>query len=535
MKDLFGSLLGTLVALLGVLGVAALMLCEVAEQRELARAESCGNNLKQLGLAMHNYHSAYNMLPVGSGGTDLGSAAQPRQGNANRLGPMVALTPFMEQQRLWEMISNPMDGFPAMGPVPWFDEQQYKPWNMRPETLACPSDRVANKWTTSNSYASNYGDGTFQAGAPVMREMPPYKQDIGSKRGLFAREQAYRFRDVLDGLSNTLLLVEMRVGGPDAKGLSGVMQEVDGITLNPSLVKAMNAKTTWWPEGRGMRWADGSLRVSGVQTVLPPNSMSATTSTGELDGILSAASHHPGGVHIAFGDGAVKFVSEKIDAGDPTKPGAAMQEGYARAGSRSPYGIWGAMGSRASRETITMPQQHLGNPVTELSETQRAEVAKRPLRDWTDATGQAKMKARFSRVVNQTHVELLLPNGQLQTLPLNYLRSEDAYFAVEQDAIEVAKQLKDLTARIEEGLKLLETRQFEAFAKSFVPPEALLPGQTRLMAERIRSERGNLIQMFDDALAGEPKIESSRDRVSFKTDGRRPSRFQKIDGQWYFQ
>lgn len=141
--------------------LASLLSMGIVRQRGAARSRSCENNLKQIGLAFHNYHSAFKQLPSGAGGTDSGSADKPLDGNAGRLSAFVGLTPFMEQQPLWAMISNPLrsgqDTFPPMGPVPWFDG--YKPWSQRPTILVCPADDASQAYGLAASYVLNYGDG----------------------------------------------------------------------------------------------------------------------------------------------------------------------------------------------------------------------------------------------------------------------------------------------------------------------------------------------------------------------------------------
>ena len=168
--------------------VASLFALKLQTRRSLARGAQCSNNLKQVGLACHNYHSAFKRLPAGSGGTSHGSKTEPLLGNANRLSGLVALTPFMEEQRVWEMISNPYRNgattdYPPMGPVPWHSPNEYTPWGMRSEKLACPTDPDTTRLKLASSYVLNYGDGVLAVGAPIDSPLPPYASD---------REQAGR-------------------------------------------------------------------------------------------------------------------------------------------------------------------------------------------------------------------------------------------------------------------------------------------------------------------------------------------------------
>ena len=95
------SLLDRIVVLVCLACIATCGLVKLRTQRTHARAIKCRNNLRQIGLGFHNYHSAYKRLPMGSGGTDRGSVDEPMLGNANRLSAMVGITPFMLCQQIW--------------------------------------------------------------------------------------------------------------------------------------------------------------------------------------------------------------------------------------------------------------------------------------------------------------------------------------------------------------------------------------------------------------------------------------------------
>lgn len=152
------------IAIIGVL--VGLLLPAVQAAREAARRMSCSNNLKQLGLGFLNYHSAYKQLPVERGGTyRFGNNLQTRTpvprgaafggNNFHNLSALVPLLPFVEQQALWEQISNPYAVkepasamgliFAAMGPqvamtLANHGQFQYDPWLTEIPTYRCPSD-----------------------------------------------------------------------------------------------------------------------------------------------------------------------------------------------------------------------------------------------------------------------------------------------------------------------------------------------------------------------------------------------------------
>ncbi len=101
---------------------------------------------------------------------------------------------------------------------------------------------------------------------------------------------------------------------------------------------------------RGFRWADGMPLYTAFNTILPPNrEITMRADRDDCWGILPPSSRHQGGMHVCFADGAVRFITDSIDAGDDVRP--TVYDGSANPpGSESPYGLWGALGTRASGE-----------------------------------------------------------------------------------------------------------------------------------------------------------------------------------------
>jgi len=102
---------------------------------------------------------------------------------------------------------------------------------------------------------------------------------------------------------------------------------------------------------RGQRWADGGICYTGFQTILPPNAPSCMRQ-GNWDegrGTLTAQSFHPGGVNGLMGDGSVRFISETIETGNLGLSWNAYNGGAST--GPSPYGVWGALGSRQGGES----------------------------------------------------------------------------------------------------------------------------------------------------------------------------------------
>jgi prepilin-type processing-associated H-X9-DG protein len=437
-----------------------LLLPTVLRSRHLARNQQCDVNLKQIALALHNYHSAFNTLPAGCGGTTGGEDTNSNQG---RLGPLIAILPFIEQQKLWEEISNPSFGaktkrmFPPMGPAPWYDPTDYRPWSAAPTAFLCPdSDGPAPEPVAGppivvttlamppgmdsdygslpgmmTNYVACFGDGTHMQGELLKKNdqssVTRATRDRAASRGIFSSSGAMKFRDCLDGLSNTLLYSESISGEASNAGLAKIAINVSDLSRNPSLCLAahQDANAQWWDVRRGGRWCDGALAITGFQTVLPPNSPSCLSENGIDEPIASVSSHHAGGVHVLFADGRVAFIGNEIDCGDTTQPGVSNGDGYTPAGSGSPYGVWGALGSRANRETVDV-QPHL-KPFRASGHPRNEDFTHR----WTDNTGKINLTAKFVRLIDKVTVELEDTTGILHRVPLNTLSDQDIIIAVE--------------------------------------------------------------------------------------------------------
>lgn len=343
---------------------------------------ACSNNFKQIGLGIHNYNSAYRQIPMGSGGTGFGTS--DRSGNSYRLSGLTALLPFVEQVELWNEISNPYPQsapmFPAMGPVPWISGAEYPAFATRIETFECPSTQETDD--ASTNYAFCYGDTIQYSGmnlndiaaaegidaSQMVKDAPDYIQVQGIQsqvaRGMFMSNRALKFRDILDGLSNTIAMAEVghgyegRANTTVAQNLSVTnftMSNIRNAVLDPTRPAYLANSIQTWPESRGSRWADGRIRISGFTTVGPPNFPSATPQGSEFGGVYSAGSAHQGGCHVLMGDGAVKFITDSIEAGDQSSIGVTTPDvGGDAPGSASPFGLWGALGTRANKEKLGM-------------------------------------------------------------------------------------------------------------------------------------------------------------------------------------
>ncbi|KLU03072.1 type II protein secretion system [Rhodopirellula islandica] len=383
------------IAIIGVL--VGLLLPAVQAAREAARRMSCSNNMKQLGLALHNYHSAYNRLPQQRGGTSNVNDTWPPgtyEGHNNlQLSFLVGVLPFIEQQALWEQISNPLavnsDGtvrspsWPAMGPV--VDNRPlYPPWVTELSALRCPSDpgRGAPAYGRTN-YAANQGDTIYNSNGiyaawnnfQTPAGWPSLK---GTLRGFFNARSSTKFRDILDGLSNTIMLGEIATDLGDRDARTSTTQEANGLRVPNTALACRSSldpeRPSFWSAAvqtpadadstngprfvRGFQWSNGFQIHTGFQTILPPNSeicqeapVGNWMSTYDQSGNFTASSRHQGGVHVVMGDGAVKFITESIEAGNSD---AKPVDPWQTQGVGSPFGLWGALGTKANGEIVSL-------------------------------------------------------------------------------------------------------------------------------------------------------------------------------------
>lgn len=374
------------IAIIGVL--VGLLLPAIQAAREAARRMSCSNNFKQIGTALHNYHAAHKKLPMHIGGTfnprdnsGYNGANRHRATNQFNLGFLVAITPYIEQQSLWEQISNryafDVDGetpvsppWSAMGPSP--SEREYGPWNVEVPTYRCPSDPGNGLPSLGRTnYAACYGDSTDYAetgywqwsGSRWVTNATHATRARGSCRGVFVPRGFTAFRDILDGLANTIAGGEITtdLGDRDVRTTPHLATGWSpGVHSNPRSCRVdqdPNRPRFWNPafvntgapeHRRGFSWADGRPLYSGFSTTLPPNNELCLGDDHTSGGHAPPSSRHSGGAHVLMADSAVRFVTDSIEAGDDSAPVVTS----ANAGLPSPYGLWGALGTRASREIV---------------------------------------------------------------------------------------------------------------------------------------------------------------------------------------
>ena len=324
----------TLIELLVVIAIIAiliaLLLPAVQQAREAARRMQCRNNLKQIGIAVHNYAETFNRIPMGATvNLSVGGATA----NNGSWGVHGRILPQLEQGNVYDQVDL-TTGWDYQTPIN----------GLKIPTYACPSDPNSDEARDPGSgrvilfptcYGFNYG--TWFVFDPTTGR----KGD-----GVIAPNANFQFRDITDGTSQTLLGAEvkawtpyLRNGGPSTTVMPNNPSEA--ATIAASGVQFKNTGHTEWPDGR--------VHHSGITVTLRPNTSVPYNSGGTLLDVdynswqegkngnsgnptyafITSRSYHPGIVNVVLMDGSARSVSENIN-----------------------LGIWRALGSRAGGEVI---------------------------------------------------------------------------------------------------------------------------------------------------------------------------------------
>jgi prepilin-type N-terminal cleavage/methylation domain-containing protein len=330
------------IAIIGVL--VGLLLPAVQAAREAARRTQCSNNLHQLGLALQEYEGIYGALPALRAGT--AGFSSTLGGNHERRSALVALLPFLEQSVLSAKIDAPFvtsaGVIPAGGPFPMETVNgEYTLWSTRVPALRCPTvpTQYHDLVVPYTSYGMCVGDN-------------PVDLVEGLTRGMFQSNVWKRLADVTDGTSNSLAMVEIRVGHTFYERL------LDSELRHPALIPGVrfphpekwHFKQSPPPHkqwGRGLRWNDGAPAITAVTTVLQPNDVNVTNRyfTEVWNGHFNAGSYHHKIVFALLVDGSVRPISELIDNGDMLSVAPLGSDS-----GPSPFGVWGALGTISGGE-----------------------------------------------------------------------------------------------------------------------------------------------------------------------------------------
>jgi prepilin-type N-terminal cleavage/methylation domain-containing protein len=271
----------TLIELLVVIAIiailVALLLPAVQQAREAARRAQCKSNLKQIGVALHNYHDVHRTLPPGFIGVDLPTRT-PNIHGMNSFGWGTFILPMIDQASLYQEFNTNVSLLAAAN-NPASEAPTQKPLAV----YRCPSDTAPDVWDldddsgnfliklASSNYVGHFGTLELED-----CEMTPNKQCIGD--GTLYHNSTTRFRDFTDGQSSTLMVGERRSGNPG------------------------DFNSTW--VGAPANGEEALARILGIADHTPNHE------DAHLDDFSSM---HTGGCHMLAADGAVHFVSENMD------------------------------------------------------------------------------------------------------------------------------------------------------------------------------------------------------------------------------
>lgn len=363
-RDRHGFTLVELLVVIAIIGIlVGLLLPAVQAAREAARRMQCSNNLKQLTLGALNYESAFKRFPYRQGGTSDPPNASTLN-NKNRRSGFISVLAYLEQGAQFSSIEqggNTPGQTPAQppgGPEGW-NNNYY--WRTSPGFMRCPSDPSASQTGGLNSYSMSLGD-----------SLGRWQWDVNTNRnarGIFNFVDTIGIGGIPDGTSNTLMYSERLIatqpypsdtGNPGAAAKAvphnSTVALVPNVFTNPQLCRLASdgqylvAGTRHQGNG-GKFWHDGHPIYVAFNTVLPPNAPSCSHVIAWGDGdpvIIPPSSSHTGGVNASRADGSVNFVSQSIDSGNSTVSALTWNES-----GQSPYGVWGALGSRRGGEPGT--------------------------------------------------------------------------------------------------------------------------------------------------------------------------------------
>ncbi|MDO5582159.1 MAG: DUF1559 domain-containing protein [Planctomycetia bacterium] len=364
-----GFTLVELLVVIAIIGILiGLLLPAVQAAREAARRMQCTNNLKQISLAVQNYHDIHYCLPAAR-------SYHHRTQNPweNGWGTTFSILPYMEQQPVYDQTLSIIKS--RYGTA---DEV----YNLYP-AFTFPGVGISAYWCPSDPKAALVGeDAVVASTAIVVRvrcsyitcrgdsfKLMEYYNGIITDNNVEIFERTcdragfapYRWKGlegIIDGTSNTIAWSETVTadGTADPRVKVGVFD--GGANDSGYLGRCFNSrrsddatllKDTHVSSSRGARICDGRYSLAGFSTIFPPNSPSCQHTDGlEARMLRTASSQHTGGVNVSLFDGSVKFISDTVNCGSCTTKHSLPYTG------QSIYGIWGAMGSANGGEFIAL-------------------------------------------------------------------------------------------------------------------------------------------------------------------------------------
>lgn len=357
-KKRFGFTLVELLVVIAIIGIlTGILLPAVQAAREAARRMKCQNHLKQIILAVHEYHDAYQLLPP------VASRQERHDSRRGCVGGKVTsaqsrILPFLELSNIYDLI--PFEEW-------LYSSCQDDPMAIRTHTAEaaglvipifhCPSDASAERNETcciqtnaagptatptgTNNYMVNFGTGKDNAYDTLVAGDGPFYIDAQNS-----------FASIADGTSNTIFFSEAIIGDgffgknttSDSGGTSssltdagnapdllrpylragfGGYPDAEDLTIRGDLslsnsaydedVSSLASASTVWRGWRGTNWISGRIYATGYNAYTTPNPWHPDWGIYGTIGFYAARSFHPGGVLCGYGDGSVRFAADEID------------------------------------------------------------------------------------------------------------------------------------------------------------------------------------------------------------------------------
>jgi prepilin-type N-terminal cleavage/methylation domain-containing protein len=301
------TLLELVVVIVISLLLLALVVPSVQRSREAARRQQCKNNLKTIGLALHNYHDSANTIPPGwigpnANGTFLG------------WGWQTMVLPYMDADSLYNQLNFSLPLGPNSG-MTGKEAQRIKP------AYRCPADNGPDTVTIAGTTPANgvFGRSNYVAvyGAsdelPVGPQIVPWGVVPTGAGGAFHQNSSHHLKEFEDGLSYVILVGERHSPVPLGGGTLGGDAIWAGVPIAPKQTKPNQAPTGTAADQQSQAYAVGDCHPA--TSINSRRSASGGTPPPTANpSVTGFSSMHSGGAHFLIGDGTVRFISENMDA-----------------------------------------------------------------------------------------------------------------------------------------------------------------------------------------------------------------------------